>query len=104
MTGAFVFPGILFLQALDLDRERLVQAMGMLFGVSSLALAAALGGAGLLTGPLALASVAALAPSFLGMELGRRARRRLSEARFRRVFFIGVGLLGGAVALRAALG
>lgn len=31
MTGSFVVPGVMFLQAIGLPRDRLIQAMGMLF-------------------------------------------------------------------------
>ena len=42
MIGSFVVPGVLFLQAIGLSRDALVQAMGMLFALSTLALALAL--------------------------------------------------------------
>lgn len=98
MTGSFVVPGVLFLQAIGLPRDQLVQAMGMLFTVSTLALALALQGNGLLTLPLGLASAAALVPALLGMLLGRRIRRSLSEDRFRRLFFMALLLLGAYIA------
>src|SRR5690606_40288694 len=46
MTGSFVVPGVMFLQAIGLPRDELVQAMGMLFTLSTLGLAVALGGNG----------------------------------------------------------
>ena len=67
LTGSFVVPGVLFLQALGLTRDQLVQAMGMLFTLSTLALAAALQGSGLLTLELGGLSLAALLPALLGM-------------------------------------
>ena len=39
-TGVFVIPAVPYLQALDLGREDLVQALGLSFTVSTLALAA----------------------------------------------------------------
>jgi uncharacterized membrane protein YfcA len=38
MTGSFVVPGVLYLQAIGLPRDMLIQAMGMLFTVSTVAL------------------------------------------------------------------
>jgi len=102
MTGSFVVPGVLYLQAIGLGREALVQAMGMLFTVSTLALAVSLQGHGLLDAALGLASAAALLLAVLGMALGRMLRRRLSEARFRRVFFLALLALGLYIAARAA--
>ena len=102
MTGSFVVPGVLYLQAVGLGRDALIQAMGILFTVSTVALAFALERRGLLDGPLGAASAAALLPAFLGMALGRMLGRRLSEARFRRVFFLAVLALGLYIAASAA--
>lgn len=103
MTGSFVVPGVMFLQALALPREALIQAMGMLFTVSTLALAAALGGNGLLTAELSTLSAAALLPAVIGMAVGRRIRTTLPERLFRRLFFAALLALGGYIAA-AALG
>ena len=97
MTGSFVVPGVLFLQAAGLSRDMLIQAMGMLFSASTLALAAALQGNGLLTAELGTLSAAALLPAIAGMAVGRRIRQRLSEHLFRRVFFIALLMLGGYI-------
>ena len=103
MTGSFVVPGVLYLQAIGLGRDALVQAMGMLFTVSTLALALSLRNHGLLDGELGLTSTAALLPAFLGMALGQQVRRRLSETRFLRVFFLAVLALGIYILVNAAL-
>lgn len=97
MTGSFVVPGVLFLQAIGLPRDVLIQAMGMLFTASTVALALALQGNGLLSADLGAVSAAAVAPAIAGMALGGRIRRRLSEALFRRVFFVALLLLGAYI-------
>src|SRR5690606_24770348 len=71
MTGSFVVPGVIYLQAIGLSRDMLVQAMGILFTLSTLALAAALGGNDLLGRDLGIMSVVALAPALAGMAIGR---------------------------------
>ena len=43
MTGSFVVPGVMYLQCIGLSRDMLVQAMGMLYTASTVALAFALG-------------------------------------------------------------
>lgn len=103
MTGSFVVPGVMYLQAIGLSRDRLVQAMGILFTLSTLALAASLHGHGLTSVGLNAVSIAALVPAVAGMWLGQRVRHRLPEARFRRLFFTAVALLGAAIVLRAIL-
>ena len=97
MTGSFVVPGVLYLQAIGLSRDLLIQAMGLLFTASTVALAAALGGNDLLTPELGAWSAAAVLPAILGMALGQRVRRGLSEERFRRVFFVALLVLGAYI-------
>jgi uncharacterized membrane protein YfcA len=75
----------------------------MLFSASTLALALALQRNNLLTAELGLVSAAALLPAVAGMIAGQRIRRRLSEARFRQVFFIGILALGAYIVANAAL-
>jgi uncharacterized membrane protein YfcA len=104
LTGSFVVPGVLFLQAIGLSRDQLIQAMGMLFTASTLALAAALQGNGLLSIELGTMSAVALLPAIIGMALGQRIRRRLSEQRFRRVFFVSLLMLGGYIIANAVGG
>ena len=101
MTGSFVVPGVLFLQALGLSREALIQAMGMLFTASTLALAVALRGHGFLDVELGVLSAVAVFPAVIGMALGRRLRQRLPEPRFRQVFFVSLLLLGVYIIIKA---
>ncbi len=101
MTGSFVVPGILYMQAMGLPRDILVQTMGVVFTAATIALAVSLGGHGLLTSELMIVSTASLVPAALGMVLGQKIRIRLSDKRFRQVFFIGLILLGLYIVVRA---
>ena len=94
MTGSFVIPSVPYLQALDLGRDRLVQAMGATFTVATVALAAALGGYGLIPQGMLLGSAVGVIPAVLGVEIGRRVRHRLPELVFRRVLFAALLLMG----------
>jgi uncharacterized membrane protein YfcA len=102
MTGSYVVPGVMFLQAIGLPRDQLVQAMGMLFLVSTLALGIALGGNDFLTVELGGLSAIALLPALAGMALGQRIRRRMPEDLFRRVFLAALLLLGLYIIVLAA--
>jgi len=93
-TGVFVIPAVPYLQALGLNRDQLVQALGLSFSVSTLALAAGLAWRGSLGGGEINASLLALAPALLGMWLGQALRQRISAVLFKRVFFSGMALLG----------
>ena len=102
MTGSFVVPGVMYLQSLGLARDKLVQAMGMLFTVSTVALAIALQKNNLLDAELGLLSAIGVLPAILGMVVGQRIRAYLPETRFRQVFFIGILLIGGYILIGAA--
>ncbi|MFJ5285098.1 sulfite exporter TauE/SafE family protein [Pseudomonas sp. NPDC088429] len=93
-TGVFVIPAVPYLQALGLNRDELVQALGLSFTVSTLALAGGLLWRGALGGGELSASLLALIPAVLGMSLGQWLRQRISAVLFKRVFFIGLGALG----------
>ena len=93
-TGMFVLPAVPFLAALDLDRDALVQALGLSFTISTLALAVALGAHGLLDASAAGISLAALVPAFVGMGIGQRVRSHIRAETFRRWFFGGLLVLG----------
>jgi uncharacterized membrane protein YfcA len=101
MTGSFVVPGVMFLQAIGLSRDMLIQAMGMLFTASTLALAAALRQANFLTVEHGVLSAIAVLPAIVGMIAGQRIRHSLSEQRFRTVFFIALFVLGAYIIANA---
>ena len=94
-TGVFVIPAVPYLQALGLGKDPLVQALGLSFTVSTLALAGGLFWHGALGGAALGASLLALAPAVLGMILGQWLRQRISAVLFKRVFFCGLAVLGG---------
>lgn len=93
-TGSLVLPLVPYLQALDLEREALVQMMGLSFTVTTCAIGLAILGYGGYDVPLTLASVAALAPAIVGMKIGQRVRRGLSERIFRRCMFAALFVIG----------
>ena len=101
MTGSFVVPGVMFLQSIGLPRDMLIQAMGMLFMASTLALAVALKGNNFLTAQLGTLSAASLLPATIGMVFGQRIRQSLSERLFRHVFFSALLMLGAYIIANA---
>lgn len=93
-TGVFVVPAVPYIQALGLSKDELVQALGLSFTVSTVALALGLAFRGAFTLDGIWLSVAAAVPAFAGMAVGERVRSRLSPPLFRRWFLIGLVLLG----------
>lgn len=101
MTGSFVVPGVMYLQAIGLPRDMLIQAMGLLFTLSTIALALALGGQNLIGFELGLLSALGVIPALVGMVIGQGLRQRISEPRFRRMFFVVLFALGAYVCINA---
>lgn len=99
-TGVFVMPAVPFLQALGLDKDDLIQALGLSFTVSTVTLAAGLWWRGALAVDNLLLSALAIVPALAGMWAGQVIRRLISPATFRRWFLIGLMLLGAELALR----
>lgn len=102
-TGTFVLPGVPYLQALGLERENLIQALGLSFTVSTLALTANLARDGAFMPGVAGASLLALVPTLAGMAAGTWLRGRVHPQTFRRFFFLGLLGLGGHLLLRHVL-
>jgi uncharacterized membrane protein YfcA len=102
-TGIFVIPAVPYLQALGLEKDDLVQALGISFMVSTLALAASLASEGAFSSSVATESLLALVPALAGMGLGQLVRARISAALFRRCFFLGLLGLGLHLALRSLI-
>ena len=100
-TGVFAIPAVPYIGALGLGKDDLIQALGLSFTVSTIALAAALAGGGAFDLGDVGASTAALAPALLGLAAGGAMRGRFSERTFRRVFFGGLFVLGAHLASRA---
>ncbi|MGL4574492.1 MAG: sulfite exporter TauE/SafE family protein [Burkholderiaceae bacterium] len=100
-TGVFVIPAVPYLSALKLEKEELIQTLGLSFTVSTIALGAAMWVNGALNFSMGGASAIALTLALCGMWLGTRARQRLDQAAFRRWFFIGLIALGATMVAKA---
>jgi uncharacterized protein len=99
-TGVFVIPAGPYFQAIGLNKDELVQMLGLSFTVSTAALALILWRDDVLHMGNMVASMAAVVPALLGMAIGQRLRQRASPEMFRRCFFIGLLLLGMQQAIR----
>ncbi|RDD72100.1 sulfite exporter TauE/SafE family protein [Paracoccus versutus] len=99
-TGVFVIPAVPWLQALGLEKDELVQALGMSFTTSTIALALGLASRQVWQVDQLALSVLAVVPALIGMGAGQILRRAVSPAAFRRGFLIMLALLGGEMLLR----
>jgi uncharacterized membrane protein YfcA len=94
LVGVPVIPLMPYLQALEIRPAELVQTLGIMLCATSLTLTGSLLHFGLLEGPHALLSAAAMAPSMAGMCIGQRIRARLSLEQFRVAVFTALALTG----------
>jgi uncharacterized membrane protein YfcA len=95
-TGVFFLPVVPYLQSLGLEKRDLVQALGLMFTVSTVGLATGLYREGVFKlssldwTSLAIALIAMLA----GMVIGQKLQNRMSISAFRRTFFASLVVLG----------
>ncbi|HMM92607.1 sulfite exporter TauE/SafE family protein [Bradyrhizobium sp.] len=102
-TGVQVIPSMPYLQAIGMEKDELVQALGVFFTVATVALAFSLTTTGLLTAATALPGAVAMVASFAGMFIGQAVRNRMQPDVFRRWFLIAMIFLGLYLAATAVL-
>jgi uncharacterized membrane protein YfcA len=102
-TGVFAIPAVPYLQAIGLEKDELVQALGLSFTVSTIALAVNVALGGELQLSIASGTIAGLALACAGMWVGQAIRLRMSPTTFRKWFFAGLMALGAYLAVRSAL-
>lgn len=93
-TGVQVIPSMPFMQAIGMDKDELVQALGVFFTTATVALSFNLRQAGLIGIDTLLPSGVALVGAFSGMYLGQLVRARMDAESFRRWFLVAMMLLG----------
>ncbi|WP_027514051.1 sulfite exporter TauE/SafE family protein [Bradyrhizobium sp. WSM1417] len=93
-TGVQVIPSMPFMQAIGMEKDELVQALGVFFTTATLALAFNLTAGGLLTSANAVPGAVGMACAFAGMYIGQTVRARMPAEAFRRWFLIAMILLG----------
>jgi len=103
-TGVFVIPAVPYLQTLGLKKDELVQALGLSFTISTVALGLALGAEKVIDSSVLLYSTLLVALALLGMFFGQAVRKVLSEAHFRRWFLSGLIFIGANILLTAVKG
>lgn len=100
-TGVFAVPAVPYLSALGLTKDELIQALGLSFTVSTVALAVALGASGSFSSENLVASAGAVVPALAGMFIGQHTRNRIEPAAFRKWFLVSMLLVGGYMAIRS---
>lgn len=102
-TGVQVLPSMPYMQAIGMDKDELVQALGLYFTVSVFALAFNLSAVGLFTAATALPGIIAMVAAFAGMFTGQALRARMKPETFRIWFLCWLLLLGLYLAISGIL-
>jgi uncharacterized membrane protein YfcA len=102
-TGVFVIPALPYLQAIGLEKDELVQALGLHFTVSTIALAFVLWDGGAFNVSLGTLSLFAIVPAMLGMYLGQKMRARISAQTFLILMYFGLVALGVNLLVKYAM-
>jgi len=93
-TGVFVMPAVPFLQSLRLSKDQLVQALGLSFTVSTVALATGLYLHDAFKVEQFSLSFLSIFPALAGMWIGQKVRARISARLFRQCFLLFLIVLG----------
>lgn len=93
-TGVFVIPALPYLQAIGFEKDELVQALGLHFTTSTIALALVLWDGGAFNLSLGTLSLFAIVPAVAAMYAGQRIRSRISAETFRVFLYVGLLALG----------
>lgn len=101
-TGVFVIPAVPYISALGFSRDELVQALGLSFTVSTLALAIGLGAHQQFSSISITTSLIAVVPAMIGMQIGQYTRTNIEAKKFRFWFLVCLCLLGVYMVLKAS--
>ena len=94
LTGSFVVPSIMFLQAIKLSVAEFAQATGLLFSLLTLSLGFSLFIAGRLSVDITMYSLAGVVPACIGMFIGNQFRTKLKMETFRMLLNSGLLIIG----------
>lgn len=92
ITGIAAIPFLPYMQSIEIQKDDLVQALGILFIAITAALTVALARQGAFDAANVIGGCAAVVPTSIGVWLGQKSRNAMSPEMFRRIFL--AGLLG----------
>ena len=99
-TGVSSVPSAPYMNSLGLDKDALLQALGLVFTVGTFAMAVGLYLNGRFELTAAWESTLCLIPTMLGVVAGQKCRAMLSADTFKTVFFVGLFALGAYMIAR----
>ena len=94
VTGSQIMPLMPYLLSLKLDRDLFVQTINSAFTINSLIMMLGLANLGVISVPMLTLSAAGILPVAVGIYLGGKIRKRISDDSFRKMVLILFILLG----------
>lgn len=94
ITGIAAIPFLPYMQSLEIQKDDLVQALGLLFIVITAALTLALFRQGAFDTANFIGGCAAVVPTSIGVWIGQKSRNAMSPEMFRRIFLVGLLCIG----------
>jgi len=93
-TGSQIFPIMPYLLALDISKDILIQTINMSFTISSIVMLIALFYMGAIDTNFTLKTAIGIAPMLVGIWLGNKLRKRISEDKFKALSMVLIIILG----------
>ncbi len=100
LTGSQIMPIMPYLLSLQMSKNLFVQTINCSFTLNTLVMMIGLGKLGLVHQAGILVSTVGVIPVFLGIYLGGRLRKKISEKRFRKIVLMLLIVLGGVLLIR----
>jgi uncharacterized membrane protein YfcA len=100
LTGSQVMPLLPYMMSLELDPNRMVQAINLAVMIASAVLAVGLLATGIMTAQLLGVSATGLLPALLGAEIGAMARKKIPASQFRRGVLLILLMMGSLMIVR----
>lgn len=101
MTGMFSMPAVPYMQTLRFNRDELIQSIAIWFSTGAAVMLLVIGFHGTFTPKLLTLTSIAIVTSLAGIWIGGKARGRMSEGIFMKVFLVAFLILGAAIIYRA---
>lgn len=103
LTGSYMVPGVLYIQALGFSRNMFVQTLGITFCLIMLTLGLFMSRSEIFPIELVLLSIGGLIPTAIGMLIGQQLRHRMNEQQFRTALFVALCCAGFYMVVRAVI-
>jgi uncharacterized protein len=100
LTGSQVMPLLPYMMSLELDPNRMVQAINLAVMIASAVLAVGLLATGIMTAQLLGVSATGLLPALLGAEIGAMARKKIPASQFRQGVLLILLMMGSLMIVR----